>query len=126
MKEPRKKEDKEKRAEYAEGLLSRILDTFGMPHTRKTKGKSNLSRLFRFLHQLTNSVIVGNQFVRGVSGGERKRVSLAEVLTTNAAVICWDNPIRGLDSAVALHFYKVLRELSKSLGMANVSFSVSQ
>ncbi|ADV25737.1 ABC transporter PMR5, putative [Cryptococcus gattii WM276] len=100
LKEPRKKEDKEKRAEYAENLLSRILDTFGMPHTRKTK--------------------VGNQFVRGVSGGERKRVSLAEVLTTNAAVICWDNPIRGLDSAVALHFYKVLRELSKSLGMANI------
>lgn len=46
---------------------------------------------------------------------------MAEVLTTNAAVTCWDNPIRGLDSAVALHFYKVLRELSKSLGMVNVS-----
>ncbi|AFR98586.2 ABC transporter PMR5 [Cryptococcus neoformans C23] len=100
LKEPHKKEDKEKRSEYLESLFTRILDTFGMPHTRNTK--------------------VGNQFVRGVSGGERKRVSLAEILTTNAAVTCWDNPIRGLDSAVALHFYKVLRELSKSLGMVNI------
>lgn len=73
------------------------------------------------LVDLLNHAAVGNQFVRGVSGGERKRVSLAEILTTNAAVTCWDNPIRGLDSAVALHFYKVLRELSKSLGMVNVS-----
>ncbi|KIR70520.1 ABC transporter PMR5 [Cryptococcus deuterogattii CA1014] len=100
LKEPHKKEDKGKRSEYVESLFARILDTFGMPHTRNT--------------------MVGNQFVRGVSGGERKRVSLAEVLTTNAAVICWDNPIRGLDSAVALHFYRVLRELSKSLGMVNI------
>ncbi|OXG76830.1 ABC transporter PMR5, partial [Cryptococcus neoformans D17-1] len=100
LKEPRKKKDKGRRPEYVESLFTRLLDTFGMPHTRKTK--------------------VGNQFVRGVSGGERKRVSLAEVLTTNAAVTCWDNPIRGLDSAVALHFYKVLRELSKSLGMVNI------
>ncbi|ODO11420.1 hypothetical protein I350_00200 [Cryptococcus amylolentus CBS 6273] len=100
LKEPRKKANKEKRGEYVESIFSNLLHTFGMPHTRKTK--------------------VGDQFIRGVSGGERKRVSLSEILTTNAAVICWDNPIRGLDSAVALHFYRVLRELSKSLGMVNI------
>lgn len=39
----------------------------------------------------TRNTFVGNDFVRGVSGGERKRVSLNEMLTTNAALICWDN-----------------------------------
>lgn len=38
LKEPHKKEDKEKRSEYLESLFARILDTFGMPHTRNTKG----------------------------------------------------------------------------------------
>ena len=37
-----------------------ILNSLGIPHTKKT--------------------LVGNEFVRGVSGGERKRVSLAEVM----------------------------------------------
>jgi ABC-type multidrug transport system ATPase subunit len=37
-----------------------ILDSLAIPHTKKT--------------------LVGNEFIRGVSGGERKRVSLAEVM----------------------------------------------
>lgn len=83
----------------------RLLNAFGMPHVADTK--------------------VGDAFVRGVSGGERKRVSLAEHLATNAAISCWDNSVRGLDSAVALHYIKVLRELSLSTGMSNVSRSPS-
>ena len=39
---------------------------------------------------------VGNEYVRGVSGGERKRVSIIEVLATRASVFCWDNSTRGL------------------------------
>ncbi|KAK4700497.1 hypothetical protein P7C70_g5748, partial [Phenoliferia sp. Uapishka_3] len=85
---------------YVAEYTSRLLHTFGMPHTRKT--------------------FVGNEYVRGVSGGERKRVSLSEMLCTNAAVISWDNCIRGLDSAVALHFLKALKELSLSTGMSNI------
>ena len=38
---------------------------------------------------------------------------------------CWDNSIRGLDSAVALRFLEVLKELSRSTGMANVSNAVA-
>lgn len=81
-----------------------------------------LSFLLR-IPKLTRCSPVGNAFIRGVSGGERKRVSLSEMLTTDAAVICWDNAIRGLDSAIALHFFKMIRELSRSTGMTNVSDS---
>ncbi|GAA5820477.1 hypothetical protein JCM11251_005643 [Rhodosporidiobolus azoricus] len=89
-----------KKSEFVEDHTNRLLNAFGMPHTRKT--------------------VVGSDVVRGVSGGERKRVSLAEVLATNAAVAAWDNCVRGLDSAVALHFLKVLKELSRSTGMTNL------
>lgn len=57
----------------------------------------------------TSATVVGDEFLRGVSGGERKRVSLAEVLATTAAVQCWDNSTRGLDASNALDFAKVLR-----------------
>lgn len=46
--------------EYVKEKRDGILDSLGIPHTKKTR--------------------VGNEFIRGVSGGERKRVSLAEVM----------------------------------------------
>jgi ATP-binding cassette, subfamily G (WHITE), member 2, SNQ2 len=66
-----------KKSAYIKEYTDRLLATFGMPHTIGT--------------------FVGDAYVRGVSGGERKRVSLSEMLTTNAAVVCWDNSIRGLE-----------------------------
>jgi ABC-type multidrug transport system ATPase subunit len=33
---------------------------------------------------------VGDQYVRGVSGGERKRVTIAEATLANAPFQCWD------------------------------------
>lgn len=52
---------------------------------------------------------VGNEFVRGVSGGERKRVSIAEMALAGSPLAAWDNSTRGLDSATALEFTKALR-----------------
>ena len=68
----------------------------------------------------TKNTIVGDSFIRGVSGGERRRVSLAEMMTTNPILACWDNPIRGLDSSSALGFLQLLKQMSLSNGMANV------
>ena len=33
---------------------------------------------------------VGNDYTRGVSGGERKRVTIAEVTLAGAPLQCWD------------------------------------
>ena len=59
---------------------------------------------------------VGNDFVRGVSGGERKRVSIAEAALGGSPLQCWDNSTRGLDSATALEFVKTLRLSTKLAG----------
>ena len=66
-----------------------------------------LLKMFKIEH--TINTIVGNPFVRGVSGGERKRVSIAEMMITKATVCCWDNSTRGLDASTALDYAKSLR-----------------
>ncbi|EEP76489.1 ATP-dependent permease PDR15 [Uncinocarpus reesii 1704] len=45
----------------------------------------------------------------GVSGGERKRISIAETTLSGSPLQCWDNSTRGLDSSTALEFVKSLR-----------------
>lgn len=64
----------------------------------------------------TKQTLVGDEFVRGVSGGERKRVSIAEMMATRARVQCWDNSTRGLDASTALDFIKSLRIMTDVLG----------
>lgn len=75
--------------EYATHMRDVIMASFGISHTKNT--------------------IVGNDFVRGVSGGERKRVTIAEACLSMAPLQCWDNSTRGLDSANAIEFCKTLR-----------------
>lgn len=78
-----------KRKDYVQETRNGILDSLGIGHTKKN--------------------LVGNEFIRGVSGGERKRVSLAEVMAGQSPVQMWDNPTRGLDSKAAVEFARMLR-----------------
>jgi hypothetical protein len=63
----------------------------------------------------TVNTVVGNDFIRGISGGERKRVSIAEAALSDAALQCWDNSTRGLDSANAVEFCRTLRTATELL-----------
>ncbi|KAH8684346.1 putative ABC multidrug transporter [Tricladium varicosporioides] len=82
------------RKEHLHTVVNTILEAFGLEATIATS--------------------VGNEVVPGVSGGERKRVSLAEVLSTHAKVTLWDNSTQGLDSSNSVHFAEVLHEYTKS------------
>lgn len=53
-----------------------VMAMFGISHTINTR--------------------VGNDFVRGVSGGERKRVTIAEATLSFAPLQAWDNSTRGM------------------------------
>ena len=79
---------------------------------RREKGEINviieaLLKMFGITH--TSKTLVGNEMVRGISGGERKRVSIAETLATKSTVVCWDNSTRGLDASTALDYANSLR-----------------
>ncbi|KAJ2476678.1 ATP-binding cassette transporter snq2, partial [Coemansia sp. RSA 2320] len=76
-------------AAYQRDMLGMLLDMYGLTGCADT--------------------IVGNAFLRGVSGGERKRVSIAEQVASGASVEVWDGSTKGLDSSSALDYVRSLR-----------------
>ncbi|KZF21113.1 hypothetical protein L228DRAFT_222166 [Xylona heveae TC161] len=92
----------ESRMDYVREFLRVVAKLFWIEHTLDTK--------------------VGNEYIRGVSGGEKKRVSIAEAMITKASTQCWDNSTRGLDANTALEYVQSLRSLTN---MAHVSTSVA-
>ena len=78
------------------------------------EGVRCIVRMLNITH--TSNTYVGDEFVRGVSGGERKRVSIAEMMATRAHVLCFDNSTRGLDASTALDFIKAMRVMTDVLG----------
>lgn len=87
------------RQKFVDHVTQVIMAVYGLSHTYNTK--------------------VGNDFVRGVSGGERKRVSIAEMALAGSLLGAWDNSTRGLDSATALNFVNSLRLTSNLLGSSH-------
>lgn len=65
--------------------------------------------------------MVGNAFVRGLSGGERKRLSIAEQMTTRSTINCWDCSTRGLDASSALDYVRSLRIMTDILHKTTVA-----
>ncbi|KAF8602772.1 hypothetical protein BDV93DRAFT_533391 [Ceratobasidium sp. AG-I] len=89
LKSPGRMLPEQTRTELNDEILDMLLSMLNITHTRNT--------------------VVGNEFLRGVSGGERKRVSIAEMMATRACVLSWDNSTRGLDASTALDYAKSLR-----------------
>ncbi|KAF2678680.1 P-loop containing nucleoside triphosphate hydrolase protein [Lentithecium fluviatile CBS 122367] len=59
---------------------------------------------------------IGNEAIRRVSGGQKKRITIAETLSGSASLQCWENSTRGMDSETALVIIRHLRNLSKHSG----------
>ncbi|CAN8098219.1 unnamed protein product [Discula destructiva] len=87
------------RGEFAKLMTQVTMAICGLSHTYNTK--------------------VGDDFIRGVSGGERKRVSIAEMMLAGSPFAAWDNSTRGLDSATAFKFAQTLRLFSNMFGASH-------
>lgn len=80
---------------------------------QSTKGNSaeqplqNLVSSFD-LHNARN-VRIGNEVLKGSSGGEKRRVTIAEAVANEPSLQYWDNSTRGLDSTTALRTIRFLR-----------------
>lgn len=54
--------------------------------------------------------LIGDNMIRGLSGGEKKIVSIAIELISQPSVLILDEPTSGLDSFNALRVMKVLKQ----------------
>ncbi|KAL1592348.1 hypothetical protein SLS60_011426 [Paraconiothyrium brasiliense] len=93
------------RQEFVRFIARVVMAVVGLSHTYNTK--------------------VGNDFIRGVSGGERKRVSIAEMMLAGSPFAAWDNSTRGLDSATAFKFVNTLR-LASDFGDSAAAVAIYQ
>lgn len=57
--------------------------------------------------------MIGGAFVRGVSGGERKRVSIGNEIIINPSLLLLDEPTSGLDSTTALRTIQMLLDIAE-------------
>eukprot|EP00924_Labyrinthula_sp_SR-Ha-C_P008281 maker-scaffold_11-snap-gene-8.38-mRNA-1 protein AED:0.01 eAED:0.01 QI:70/1/1/1/1/1/2/23/655 len=79
-----------------EKIVGDLIDSLGLTHVQHS--------------------IVGSVSVRGVSGGERKRVAIGIELVTNPTMLFLDEPTSGLDSFNAWKVIKILQKLGKATG----------
>lgn len=101
MKTPAKRLPGVSRTDFQSEFMDTMLKIFGLKKQENT--------------------VVGNAFVRGLSGGERKRMTISEAMTARSAIACWDCPTRGLDAASALHYSKSLRIQCDALNKTTVA-----
>ncbi|KAJ8906822.1 hypothetical protein NDN08_003308 [Rhodosorus marinus] len=66
----------------------------------------------------TLDTAVGDAALRGVSGGERKRVTIAEILCGSmGSLVFFDNISKGLDAATTLDIVRGVRRVAKAFDM---------
>jgi phospholipid/cholesterol/gamma-HCH transport system ATP-binding protein len=55
-----------------------------------------------------------------ISGGMKKRASLARVLVINPDIILYDEPTSGLDPVMSEHINKLIKQMQKDFGVTSV------
>ncbi|WOL13202.1 hypothetical protein Cni_G21971 [Canna indica] len=73
------------------------------------------------LGRVAHSMIGGARGVRGVSGGERKRVSIGLELLVDPSLLLLDEPTSGLDSTTAARIVATLKRLAADKGRTVVT-----
>ncbi|CAL5209293.1 unnamed protein product [Lathyrus oleraceus] len=86
-----------------------------LPRTlsRETKVAAAESVIVELGLSKCENTIIGNSFIRGVSGGERKRVSIAHEMLVDPALLILDEPTSGLDSTAAHRLLSTLGSLAR-------------
>ncbi|EXB78099.1 ABC transporter G family member 10 [Morus notabilis] len=79
-----------------------------------------MSRVRELLKELglehVGNTRIGSESNRGISGGEKRRVSIGVDLVHDPAVLLLDEPTSGLDSASALHVALLLKSMASKQG----------
>lgn len=84
------------------------------PSTSKTERLTRIDTLLAAfgLSDLTNDLI-GTAMKKGMSGGQKRRVSVAAQLVTGPRLLFLDEPTSGLDSAAAFEVISFLKSVAQ-------------
>eukprot|EP00051_Salpingoeca_urceolata_P021538 m.339302 g.339302 ORF g.339302 m.339302 type:complete len:604 (+) comp19816_c0_seq22:128-1939(+) len=83
-----------------------------MPLSEKKRLTEEMIRQLRL--ERCADTIVGSTLLRGVSGGEKKRVSIGVELVTRPRVVLLDEPTTGLDSFAAWTTVQLLQDIART------------
>lgn len=61
----------------------------------------------------SEDTIIGTPLRKGISGGQKRRVSVARQLVTSSKVLFLDEPTSGLDSVASLEVMKFVKSIAK-------------
>uniref|UniRef100_A0A5S6MTA5 Putative nucleotidyltransferase MAB21L1 n=1 Tax=Xenopus tropicalis TaxID=8364 RepID=A0A5S6MTA5_XENTR len=95
---------------------------------RSVKQKEKDERINQVIKELGLTKVadskVGTQFIRGVSGGERKRTNIGMELITDPGILFLDEPTTGLDASTANAVLLLLKRMSRQ--GKTIIFSIHQ
>ncbi|CAL5423761.1 unnamed protein product [Camellia sinensis] len=94
---------------YSKFLESRI----GFTLTKQEKEKRAIDVIDELGLERCQDTMIGSSFVRGVSGGERKRVCIGNEIIINPSLLFLDEPTSGLDSTIALRIIQILQDIAE-------------
>lgn len=87
-----------------------------MKGSKEEKRKRVSDLIAEFKLEGTENTFIGGQFLKGISGGQRKRVNICLELISDPPVIFLDEPTSGLDSYTSEIVVRKLNELAQKLG----------
>ncbi|KAK7396797.1 hypothetical protein VNO78_17956 [Psophocarpus tetragonolobus] len=82
--------------------------------TREQKEKRALDVIEELGLDRCQDTMIGGSYVRGVSGGERKRVCIGNEIIINPSLVFLDEPTSGLDSTTALRIVQMLHDTAEA------------
>ncbi|KAG2554675.1 ABC transporter G family member 22-like isoform X1 [Panicum virgatum] len=81
--------------------------------TRQQKRERAMDIIYELGLERCQDTMIGGSFVRGVSGGERKRVCIGNEILINPSLLFLDEPTSGLDSTTALRIIQLLHDIAE-------------
>uniref|UniRef100_A0A453IT17 ABC transporter domain-containing protein n=1 Tax=Aegilops tauschii subsp. strangulata TaxID=200361 RepID=A0A453IT17_AEGTS len=82
--------------------------------TREQKKERAMDIIYELGLERCQDTMIGGSFVRGVSGGERKRVCIGNEIIINPSLLFLDEPTSGLDSTTALRIVQLLHDIAET------------
>jgi len=95
-----------------ETLMFTALMKMGRKHSYKEKKERVKEIEQKFGLAECAKVKIGNNMIRGVSGGQRRRVSIATEIINNPDLLLLDEPTSGLDSFTSAKIIRILKGLA--------------